>query len=158
MPDDKRFYINDTGTGNTVNLSHPRVIPMVTDSLHGWVSEMHVDDFRFDIGTILAREPGGFNEESGFLKACSQDPLPASVKLIAEPWDCGPGGYQVGRFPPGWVEWTDRFRDTVSEFWEGDGLTADMAARMTASADSFNRRGRKPWVRSPSSPPMTASR
>jgi isoamylase len=146
MPDDKRFYINDTGTGNTVNLSHPRVIQMVTDSLRYWVQEMHVDGFRFDLGTILAREPGGFNEESGFLKACSQDPLLASVKLIAEPWDCGPGGYQVGGFPPGWAEWTDRFRDTVREFWKGDGQTSEMAARMTASGESFNRRGRKPWA------------
>ena len=146
MPDDKRYYINDTGTGNTVNLSHPRVIQMVTDSLRYWVQEMHVDGFRFDLGTILAREPGGFNEESGFLKACSQDPLLASVKLIAEPWDCGPGGYQVGGFPPGWAEWTDRFRDIVREFWKGDGLTSDMAARMTASGESFNRRGRKPWA------------
>jgi glycogen operon protein len=146
MPDDKRFYINDTGTGNTVNLSHPRVIQMVTDSLRYWVQEMHVDGFRFDLGTILAREPGGFDEQSGFLKACSQDPLLASVKLIAEPWDCGPGGYQVGGFPPGWAEWTDRFRDTTRDFWKGEGLTADMAARMTASAESFNRRGRKPWA------------
>ncbi len=92
MPDDNRYYINDTGTGNTVNLSHPRVIQMVTDSLRYWVTETHVDGFRFDLGTILAREPNGFDNRSGFLKACSQDPVLGTVKLIAEPWDCGPGG------------------------------------------------------------------
>ena len=102
IPDRKRYYINDTGTGNTLNLSHPRVIQMVTDSLRYWTQEMHVDGFRFDLGTILAREANGFDTQSGFLKACSQDPVLAGVKLIAEPWDCGPGGYQVGAFPPGW--------------------------------------------------------
>ncbi len=96
LPDNKRYYINDTGTGNTVNLSHPRVIQMVTDSLRYWVNELHVDGFRFDLGTILAREPNGFDNQSGFLKACHQDPVLRTVKLIAEPWDCGPGGYQVG--------------------------------------------------------------
>jgi isoamylase len=116
-PDNQRYYINDTGTGNTVNLSHPRVIQMVTDSLRYWATEMHVDGFRFDLGTILAREPDGFNTESGFLKAVGQDPALAQVKLIAEPWDCGPGVYQVGGFPPGWAEWNDTFRDTVRDFW-----------------------------------------
>ena len=97
--DQKRYYINDTGTGNTVNLSHPRVLQMVMDSLRYWVEEMHVDGFRFDLGTILAREDYGFAEGGGFLDACRQDPVLSQVKLIAEPWDCGPGGYQVGRFP-----------------------------------------------------------
>ena len=143
---DKRFYINDTGTGNTFNLSHMRVIQMVTDSLRYWVSEMHVDGFRFDLGTILAREPNGFDDQSGFLKACCQDPLLASVKLIAEPWDCGPGGYQVGGFPPGWAEWTDKFRDDTRDFWRGEGSVPDMAKRLTASGESFNHRGRKPWT------------
>jgi glycogen operon protein len=92
MPDERRYYINDTGTGNTLNLSHPRVLQMVTDSLRYWVQQTHVDGFRFDLGTILAREPNGFDNQSGFLKACSQDPVLATVKLIAEPWDCGPGG------------------------------------------------------------------
>jgi glycogen operon protein len=143
---DKRFYINDTGTGNTVNLSHQRVLQMVTDSLRYWASEMRVDGFRFDLATILAREPHGFDEGGGFLDACRQDPVLNSCKLIAEPWDCGPGGYQVGRFSPGWAEWNDRFRDTVRGFWRGDeGQLADLAARMTASADLFNKRGRKPW-------------
>ena len=146
LPDQKRYYINDTGTGNTVNLSHPRVIQMVTDSLRYWVNEMHVDGFRFDLGTILAREPHGFDEQSGFLKAVSQDPLLASVKMIAEPWDCGPGGYQVGGFPPGWAEWNDRYRDTTRAFWKGDsGKLPDMATRLVGSSDFFNHRGRQTW-------------
>ncbi len=145
MPDQKRFYINDTGTGNTVNMSHPRVIQMVTDSLRYWATDMQVDGFRFDLGTILAREPHGFDDQSGFLKACSQDPILSGVKLIAEPWDCGPGGYQVGGFPPGWAEWNDKFRDTVRDFWKGDISPKALAPRLCASEDSFNRRGRKPW-------------
>ncbi len=146
LPDQKRYYINDTGTGNTVNLSHPRVIQMVTDSLRYWVEEMHVDGFRFDLGTILAREPYGFDQQSGFLRAVGQDPVLSSVKLIAEPWDCGPGGYQVGGFAPGWAEWNDRFRDTVREFWKGDsGRLADLGMRFTGSADFFNHRGRPTW-------------
>jgi isoamylase len=116
---ERRYYINDTGTGNTLNLSHQRVLQMVTDSLRYWVQEMHVDGFRFDLGTILAREPYGFDEGGGFLDSCRQDPVLSSVKLIAEPWDCGPGGYQVGRFPPGWAEWNDRYRDTVRGYWKG---------------------------------------
>ncbi|MCB8876743.1 glycogen debranching protein GlgX [Acidisoma silvae] len=147
LPDQKRYYINDTGTGNTLNLSHPSTIRMVTDSLRYWATEMHVDGFRFDLGTILAREPHGFDEQSGFLKAVQQDPALNAVKLIAEPWDCGPGGYQVGGFPPGWAEWNDKFRDTVRGFWKGDdGQMADLAARLTGSADLFGRRGRKPWA------------
>jgi glycogen operon protein len=146
VPDRKRQYINDTGTGNTVNLSHPRVIQLVTDSLRYWASETHVDGFRFDLGTILAREPGGFDDESGFLKACSQDPLLNSVKLIAEPWDCGPGGYQVGGFPPGWAEWNDKFRDTVRDFWRGEAPAAVLARRLCASGDVFDRQGRRPFA------------
>ena len=146
LPDQKRFYINDTGTGNTLNLSHPRVIQMVTDSLRYWVTEMHVDGFRFDLGTILAREPNGFDDQSGFLKACGQDPILGGVKLIAEPWDCGPGGYQVGGFPPGWAEWNDQFRDTVRDFWRGEAPAASLTPRLCASGDTFNHRGRKPWA------------
>ena len=146
LADDARYYINDTGTGNTLNLSHPRVLQMVTDSLRYWVLEMGVDGFRFDLATILGREPYGFDEGGGFLDSCRQDPILSSVKLIAEPWDCGPGGYQVGGFPPGWAEWNDRFRDTVRSWWKGDeGKTADFATRLCASGDSFNRRGRRPW-------------
>lgn len=146
IPDNPRYYINDTGTGNTVNLSHPRVLQMVTDSLRYWVEEMHVDGFRFDLGTILAREPNGFDNQSGFLKACSQDPVLGTVKLIAEPWDCGPGGYQVGGFPPGWSEWNDKFRDTVRDFWRGEATAAALAPRLCASPDEFGHQGRRPWA------------
>src|SRR5580700_6545326 len=147
LPDKPRYYINDTGTGNTMNLSHPRVLQMVTDSLRYWITEMHVDGFRFDLGTILGREAAGFDQGGGFLDSCRQDPVLSQVKLIAEPWDCGPGGYQVGSFPPGWAEWNDRYRDTVRGFWKGDeGKAAEMASRLAASADLFNKRGRKPWA------------
>jgi len=146
LPEQKRYYINDTGTGNTLNLSHPRVIQMVMDSLRYWVNETHVDGFRFDLGTILAREPNGFDNQSGFLKAVSQDPVLATVKLIAEPWDCGPGGYQVGGFPPGWSEWNDKFRDDVRDFWKGSAPAAALAQRLCASAEIFNHEGRRPWA------------
>jgi len=147
MPDEPRYYINDTGTGNTLNLSHPRVLQMVTDSLRYWVTEMKVDGFRFDLATILARETYGFDEGGGFLDSCRQDPILSSVKLIAEPWDCGPGGYQVGGFPPGWAEWNDKYRDTVRAFWKGEeGFAAELATRITASGDKFNHRGRRPWA------------
>jgi glycogen operon protein len=146
QPDRKRYYINDTGTGNTLNLSHPVVIQMVTDSLRYWVQDMHVDGFRFDLGTILAREPGGFDTHNGFMKAVMQDPALAKVKLIAEPWDCGPGGYQVGGFPPGWAEWNDKFRDTVRDYWRGEATPAALAPRLCGSPDLFNRRGRQPWA------------
>ncbi len=146
MPDNKRYYINDTGTGNTVNLSHPRVIQMVTDSLRYWVEQTRVDGFRFDLGTILAREPNGFDNQSGFLKAVSQDPILNTVKLIAEPWDCGPGGYQVGGFPPGWAEWNDKCRDTVRDYWKGGSSAADLTRRMCASREIFDYQGRRPWA------------
>lgn len=147
IPDQPRLYINDTGTGNTLNMSHPRVLQMVTDSLRYWVTDMHVDGFRFDLGTVLARQQDGFDESHGFLHSCLQDPVLSSVKLIAEPWDLGPGGYQVGGFPPGWAEWNDKFRDTVRAFWKGDeGKVGDFATRLAASADVFRRRGRKPWA------------
>jgi isoamylase len=146
LPGQKRFYINDTGTGNTLNLSHPRVLQMVTDSLRYWVEEMHVDGFRFDLGTILAREDHGFDEGGGFLDSCRQDPVLSGVKLIAEPWDIGPGGYQVGQFPPGWAEWNDKFRDTTRAFWKGAVPVAEMAQRLAASSNEFNHRGRRPWA------------
>ena len=144
LADNHRYYINDTGTGNTLNLSHGRVIQMVLDSLRYWVQQAKVDGFRFDLGTILAREPNGFDNQSGFLKACTQDPVLNTVKLIAEPWDCGPGGYQVGEFPPGWAEWNDKFRDDVRAFWKGDGRASTLSTRMAASPDLFDRLGRKP--------------
>ncbi len=145
MPN-KRHYINDTGTGNTVNVSHPRVMQMVCDSLRYWVEQTHVDGFRFDLGTILAREPNGFDDQSGFLKAVSQDPVLNSVKLIAEPWDVGPGGYQVGAFPPGWTEWNDKFRDTAREFWKGASSPCALTPRLCGSGDIFNFMGRRPWT------------
>ena len=146
LPDQKRFYINDTGTGNTLNLSHPRVLQMVMDSLRYWVAEMHVDGFRFDLATVLGRESHGFDPGAGFLDAVRQDPVLAGVKLIAEPWDIGPGGYQVGNFPPGWAEWNDRYRDTVRCYWRGDeGKLPELAARITGSSDLFEKRGRRPW-------------
>jgi isoamylase len=147
MPDDKRYYINDSGTGNTLDLSHPCVLQMVTDSLRYWATEMHVDGFRFDLATILGRYHDGFSERHSFLVACRQDPVLRSVKLIAEPWDCGPGGYQVGNFAPGWAEWNDKFRDNIRAFWKGDeGQLADFANRMTASGNLFNQRGRRPYA------------
>jgi isoamylase len=146
LPDQKRHYINDTGTGNTVNITHRRVLQMVTDSLRYWVQQTHVDGFRFDLGTILAREPNGFDNQSGFLKTCSQDPVLSTVKLIAEPWDVGPGGYQVGAFPPGWSEWNDKFRDTVRDFWRGEATASSLTNRLCASAEIFNYQGRRPWA------------
>ncbi len=147
LSENQRFYLNDTGTGNTLNLSHPRVLQMVTDSLRYWALEMHVDGFRFDLATILGREPWGFDEVGGFMKSCRQDPVLATVKLIAEPWDCGPDGYQVGRFPPGWAEWNDRYRDAIRSYWKGDeAKVPEVATRLAGSADSFNYRGRRPWA------------
>jgi glycogen operon protein len=145
LPDKKRYYINDTGTGNTVNLSHPRVIQMVMDSLRYWAEHMQIDGFRFDLGTILAREVHGFDEQSGFLKAMDQDPLLSTIKLIAEPWDTGPGGYQVGGFPPGWAEWNDKFRDTVRDYWRAKAAPGALAPRLLGSGDVFNREGRRSW-------------
>jgi isoamylase len=119
---------------------------MVTDSLRYWVEQTHVDGFRFDLGTILAREPNGFDNQSGFLKACGQDPVLGAVKLIAEPWDLGPGGYQVGAFPPGWAEWNDKYRDNVRDYWRGQAAASVITPRLCASGDFFNRQGRKPWA------------
>jgi isoamylase len=147
LPDNPRHYINDTGTGNTVNLSHPRVLQTVMDSLRYWVTSFHVDGFRFDLGTILGREGYGFDAGSGFFDAVRQDPVLSRVKLISEPWDLGPGGYQLGQHPPGFAEWNDRFRDGVRRFWRGDeGQRSDFAARLAGSADVFGHRGRRPYA------------
>jgi glycogen operon protein len=143
--DSPRYYSNETGTGNTLNTRHPRVTQMITDSLRYWVTDMQVDGFRFDLGTTLGRPDACFDEHSGFLTACIQDPVLSTVKLIAEPWDCGPGGYQVGRFPPGWAEWNDQFRDGTRDFWRGQASAGDLSRLLCASADVFDRRGRKPW-------------
>jgi len=146
LPEDKRYYVNDTGTGNTLNLVHPRVLQMVSDSLRYWAQVVHVDGFRFDLATTLGRETYGFDTNAGFFDAIRQAPGMQHVKLIAEPWDIGPGGYQLGNFPPGWSEWNDRYRDTVRRFWRGDpGVLPELAARLSGSADIFDRRGRRPW-------------
>ncbi|MEM8819102.1 MAG: glycogen debranching protein GlgX [Pseudomonadota bacterium] len=146
MPDDPRAYVNDTGCGNTVNAAHPFVLRMVLDSLRHWVEHYRIDGFRFDLATSLAREPAGFDPEGGFLDALRQDPVLADVKLIMEPWDIGPGGYQLGQFPPGMAEWSDRYRDDVRRFWRGDeGATSAVAARLLGSADIFERAGRPAW-------------
>ena len=147
VPGDERHHINDTGCGNTLNLPHPRVLQMVMDSLRYWSTKFNIDGFRFDLGVTLGREHSGFDPGSGFFDALRQDPILSQRKLISEPWDIGPGGYQLGNHPPGFAEWNDRFRDTVRRFWRGDaGLRPDLAARLTGSADLFNRRFRKPWA------------
>ncbi len=144
---DPRIPVNDTGTGNTLNLSHPRVLQMVMDSLRYWVSSFHVDGFRFDLCATLGRESYGFDPGAGLFDAIRQDPVLAGVKLIAEPWDVGPGGYQLGRHPPGFAEWNDRFRDGVRRFWRGDqGQRPEIAARLAGSADFFAHNGRRPWA------------
>ncbi|HVA32940.1 MAG TPA: glycogen debranching protein GlgX, partial [Candidatus Baltobacteraceae bacterium] len=144
VPQDERYYVDYTGCGNSLNLGHPRVLKMVADSLRYWVNEMHVDGFRFDLATTLARRDGIFSSNSNFLASLEQDPVLSRVKLIAEPWDLGPDGYHVGDFPAGWSEWNDRFRDGVRRFWRGDGSVPEMATRLTGSSDLFDRRGRRP--------------
>jgi isoamylase len=147
MAGDERHYNDFTGTGNALELRHPYVLRMVTDSLRYWVEEMRVDGFRFDLATTLARVEGPFNEHASFLDAVAQDPVLAGVKLIAEPWDTGLGGYQVGNFPPGWAEWNDQYRDTLRKFWKGDsGQLPALASRLSGSADIYSHRGRRPWA------------
>jgi len=144
LPDDRRRCENLTGCGNTLNARHPRVLQMVMDSLRYWVTDMHVDGFRFDLTSALAREADGFDAGSGFLDALRQDPVLSRAKLIAEPWDLGPGGYQVGHFPPGWSEWNDKYRDAVRAYWKGDGAIGEFARRLSGSSDLYNRNGRAP--------------
>jgi isoamylase len=147
VPDNPRHCINDTGTGNTLNLSNARVLQMVMDSLRYWVTQFHVDGFRFDLGVTLGREPHGFDPGAGFFDALRQDPILARTKLISEPWDLGPGGYQLGHHPPGFAEWNDRFRDSIRRFWRGDaGQRGEFAARLAGSSDLFDRRARRPWA------------
>ncbi len=141
---DRRFYVDDTGTGNALNLDHPMVLRMVMDSLRYWVEVMGVDGFRFDLCTTLGRTgEGGFETNAGFFAAIRQDPVLSRVKLIAEPWDVGHGGYQLGAFPPPFLEWNDKFRDGVRRFWRGDaGGVPDLAERLTGSARQFDHSGR----------------
>jgi len=143
--DNRRYYDDFTGCGNTLNLQHPRALQLVMDSLRYWVEEMHVDGFRFDLASALAREGGRVEHLSGFFDAIRQDPTLNRVKLIAEPWDLGHGGYQVGNFPAGWAEWNDRYRDSMRGYWKGDGgLIGDVAKRLTGSSDLYAWSGKRP--------------
>jgi glycogen operon protein len=144
-PHDRRHYVDTTGTGNSLNAGHPVVLQLIMDSLRYWIQEMHVDGFRFDLATALARGPHAFDGAAAFLSVVRQDPVISQVKLIAEPWDLGQGGYQVGNFPPGWSEWNDKYRDAVRAYWKGDGgLIGELASRLTGSSDLFERGGRGP--------------
>ncbi|UCE32896.1 MAG: glycogen debranching protein GlgX [Burkholderiales bacterium] len=140
-----RYYVDFTGCGNTVNLPHPRTLQLVMDSLRYWVEQMHVDGFRFDLAPALARAAGGIESWSGFFDVIRQDPVLNRVKLIAEPWDVGAGGYHVGNFPVGWAEWNDRYRDGMRAYWKGDGgVIGEFARRLTGSSDLYGRSGRRP--------------
>ncbi|MCZ6722902.1 MAG: glycogen debranching protein GlgX [Gammaproteobacteria bacterium] len=142
--DDKRLYVNDSGCGNTLNINHPRVLQMVIDSLRHWVIDMHVDGFRFDLAVTLGREKHSFDPSAAFFTAIRQDSVLSQVKLIAEPWDLGPGGYQLGKFPTGWAEWNDRCRDSLRQFWRGDaGQLAGLARSLHGSSDLFEHNGRR---------------
>jgi glycogen operon protein len=144
-PDEPRYYENYTGTGNALNLVHPRVLQMVMDSLRWWVTGCHVDGFRFDLASTLGRMPNGFDPNAPFFAAVRQDPVLCDVKMIAEPWDIGLGGYQVGNFPRGWSEWNDAFRRTLRNVWRGEpGHLGELAGRMTGSSDLYRHKGRDP--------------
>lgn len=145
---DRRRYVDDTGTGNTVDLCNPRVLQMVMDSLRYWARSFRIDGFRFDLGVTLGREAHGFDRGSGFFDAVRQDPELSQLKLISEPWDLGPGGYQLGNHPPGFAEWNDKYRDTLRRYWRGDsGMRPEVARRLSGSADVFGAGGvRKPWA------------
>ena len=146
-PENRRYYFDTTGCGATFNVQHPNVLTLVMDSLRYWVREMHVDGFRFDLATTVSRHNLAFSQQSGFLYSTLQDPLMKQSKLIAEPWDVGYGGYQVGGFPPGWAEWNDKFRDVVRRFWKGDlGQTPELASRIAGSSDVFNYNNRDIWA------------
>ncbi|MFP3907157.1 MAG: glycogen debranching protein GlgX [Acidimicrobiales bacterium] len=145
MPDEPRYYMDFTGTGNTVNTRHPHVLQLIMDSLRYWVTEMHVDGFRFDLASALARELHAVNQLSAFFNLIQQDPVISRVKLIAEPWDVGEGGYQVGNFPALWTEWNGKYRDTVRDYWRGEDQTlGEFASRFTGSSDLYEDTGRRP--------------
>jgi glycogen operon protein len=147
VPDNLRFYMDYTGTGNSLNMRHPHVLQLIMDSLRYWVTEMHVDGFRFDLAATLARELHDVDRLSAFFDLIQQDPIVSQVKLIAEPWDVGEGGYQVGNFPPLWSEWNGKYRDTVRDFWRGQDQTlAEFAYRITGSSDLYERTGRRPFA------------
>ncbi len=145
MDDDHRYYMDYTGTGNSLNVRHPHSLQLIMDSLRYWVTDMHVDGFRFDLAATLAREFYDVDRLSSFFELVQQDPTVSQVKLIAEPWDIGPGGYQVGNFPPQWTEWNGKYRDTVRDFWRGEpGTIGEFAARLTGSADLYEHSARRP--------------
>lgn len=145
-PENPRYYFDSTGVGASFNVQNPYVLQLVMDSLRYWVEEMHVDGFRFDLATTVSRQNMEFSQQSGFLYAVAQDPVLRRVKMIAEPWDVGMGGYQVGAYPPGWAEWNDKYRDTVRRFWKGDNFQiGDMASRVSGSSDVFNYNNRDIW-------------
>ena len=147
LDSDPRFYFDVTGCGNTLNLKNSRVLQMVMDSLRYWVEDVHVDGFRFDLATALGREREAFDRNAVFFEAVRQDPVLSNVKLIAEPWDVGPDGYQLGRFPPGYAEWNGRYRDDVRSFWKGDEASVSgLSGGLLGSADLFENSGRRPWA------------
>ncbi len=147
VPDDRRYYTDYTGCGNTLNMTHPRTLQLIMDSLRYWVTEMHVDGFRFDLAAALARELHDVDRLGAFFDIIHQDPVISQVKLIAEPWDLGEGGYQVGNFPVLWAEWNGQYRDTVRAYWKGDeGQAGPLAYRLTGSSDLYGRGGRRPYA------------
>jgi isoamylase len=147
VPDDRRYYMDYTGTGNSLNMRHPHVLQLIMDSLRYWILEMHVDGFRFDLASTLARELHDVDRLSAFFDIVQQDPLISQVKLIAEPWDIGEGGYQVGQFPPLWLEWNGKYRDCVRDYWRGEDQTlGEFAYRFTGSSDLYEMTGRKPYA------------
>jgi isoamylase len=147
LPDDPRYYMDYTGCGNTLNMRHPRVLQLIMDSLRYWVIEMHVDGFRFDLASALARELHEVDRLSAFFDIIHQDPVLSQVKLIAEPWDLGEGGYQVGNFPVGWTEWNGKYRDAIRAYWKGEGgLIGELAYRLTGSSDLYGHAGRRPYA------------
>jgi glycogen operon protein len=147
VPENRRYYMDFTGCGNSLNMMHPRTLQLIMDSLRYWVTEMHVDGFRFDLAPALARELYEVDRLGSFFDIIQQDPVLSQVKLIAEPWDLGPGGYQVGNFPAGWAEWNGRYRDTVRRFWRGDpGQLGELAFRLAGSSDLYGGSGRNPYA------------
>ncbi|MGH4006671.1 MAG: glycogen debranching protein GlgX [Pseudonocardiaceae bacterium] len=147
VEDDRRYYMDYTGTGNSLNVRHPHTLQLIMDSLRYWVTEMHVDGFRFDLASTLAREFYDVDRLSTFFDLVQQDPVISQVKLIAEPWDVGPGGYQVGNFPPLWTEWNGKYRDTVRDFWRGEpGTLGEFGFRLTGSSDLYQADGRRPYA------------
>ena len=144
VEDDQRYYMDYTGTGNSLNVRHPHSLQLIMDSLRYWVTEMHVDGFRFDLASTLAREFYDVDRLSTFFELVQQDPVVSQVKLIAEPWDVGPGGYQVGNFPPQWTEWNGAYRDTVRDFWRGEAHLGEFASRLSGSSDLYEQSGRRP--------------